>query len=626
MIPARIVLAVALATGSAIAASPLEIDVPDVTRRGASATITVRAAEPLAAPAAVEVRDADGRVEARGSLPPAGDLTLTIDGVGARPYFVFSPELRPGGERIAIRTIPGWISLVPPLLAIAAALVTRQVVPSLLLGIWSGAWIVGGGPLAGARLTVDRFAVSALADADHAAIVMFSLMLGGMVGIISRCGGMIGLVRALEPFATGRRSGQLVAWLLGLLVFFDDYANTLLVGNTMRPVCDRLRISRQKLAYVVDSTAAPVASIALVSTWIGYEVSLIHEALVHSGSAETGYGLFLRALPYNFYPLLALAFGAFVAGSGRDFGPMRKAEAEVASGALAAGDGAPEARDILPESHVPPRPLAAVVPVLCVLFVTFAGLWTTGRASLLADGDPAGTAALSSLGITGVGSVIGAGNSFQALLWASLAGSIVALGIAVAPRRVTLGQGMDAWVGGMKAMTGAIVVLILAWSLGGVCEALGTSGYMAAGVSATIDPRLLPTLIFVMAAATAFATGTSWATMSILIAPAVATALAYDGSGAGLLPASVSAVLAGAIFGDHCSPISDTTVMSSMASGCEHIEHVRTQLPYALTVGGVAVVCGYLPVGFGWSPWPGLLVGAATLALLLRLVGRSADA
>jgi len=243
------------------------------------------------------------------------------------------------GSSVAAPPASGWLTLVPPLLAILLAILFRQVVPALLAGVWIGAWIGFGGPFTAVLRTLDHYLIGALVDRDRLSIIVFSMLLGGMVGVMSRSGGTRGLVESLSHRATDRKRGQLFTWLLGMAIFFDDYANTLVVGNTMRPVTDRLKVSREKLAYLVDSTAAPVASIALVSTWIGFEVSLIGDALGDIGSAEDAYWIFLQSIPYCFYPILALAFVGMVALTGRDFGPMRAAEGRAAGGRLVA-DGA----------------------------------------------------------------------------------------------------------------------------------------------------------------------------------------------------------------------------------------------------------------------------------------------
>jgi Na+/H+ antiporter NhaC len=532
-----------------------------------------------------------------------------------------------GAEGEATPPSLGWLTLVPPVLAIALAILFRQVVPALLAGVWVGAWIGYGGPVTGALRTLDQYVVGALADRDRISIIVFSLLLGGMVGLMSRSGGTRGLVDLLSRHATNRRRGQFVTWLLGLVVFFDDYANTLVVGNTMRPVTDRLRISREKLAYIVDSTAAPVAAVALISTWIGFEVSLISDALADVGSSEDAYWIFVQAIPYCFYPLLALAFVAMIALSGRDFGPMLRAERRALDGKLIADGSVPltnfEHPALAPDPDRPARWINAAVPVAAVLLVTFVSQLLSGRAALAADGLEVAS------GFEGFGTTFSKGNSFNSLLYASATGCVVAFAMARAQGILGMGAGLLAWIEGMKSMFLAFVILTLAWAIGDVCRDLGTAGYVAEILEGRIDPRLLPLLIFVLAALIAFSTGSSWSTMTILIPIAVPSAFALaQAAGYGpsdlrpVLLGAVSSVLAGAIFGDHCSPISDTTVLSSMASGSDHVDHVRTQLPYAIVVAVVAMVLGSIPGGFGISPWISLAAGGAALWLVLRLLGR----
>ena len=614
----------------------VEVAPPRLALRGAPFSVDVHV-DGIDAPrgTAVQIRGSDpSRLLAEGELDEQAHATVKIAAATTDGAYTVTLPDHPGARAsMSVRTIPGWMTLIPPFLAIVLALVFHQVVPALVAGIWSGAWIYYGGPLVGALRLMDHYIVNALADSDHVSIVIFSLLLGGMVGIVARAGGTYGLVEALKPYATNSRRGQLVTWLLGILIFFDDYANTLLVGNTMRPVTDRLKISREKLAYIVDSTAAPVASIALVSTWIGYEVSLIGDSLKEIGLDADPYGVFLRSLPYNFYPLLALAFGLLVASSVRDFGPMLRAERRAAAGKVLSDTAVPlsdfDNETLAPAPDQPCRWYNAVVPVAVVLLVTFGALWFTGRASLVIDANPLADASISQLGFRGLGSVFGAGDSFKALLWASMAGCIVALVMSRAQGILTLGDGLAAWGSGIKSMTLAIVILILAWSISDICSDLDTSGFLVATLSDRVDPRIVPAIVFVLAALTAFATGTSWGTMGIMIPLAVPTAFGVAGA-AGLAPAhaeaillcSVSAVLAGAIYGDHCSPISDTTVLSSMASGCDHLDHVRTQFPYATVVGIVAIVAGYIPAGFGLSPLICLPLGTLVLVALLRWIGR----
>jgi Na+/H+ antiporter NhaC len=528
-------------------------------------------------------------------------------------------------------TIPGWLSVVPPLLAIALALLFRDVLVALFTGVFVGALTLHGwNPFTAFGRTIDTFIADALADPNHAKILIFSALLGGMVGVMSKSGGTQGIVERLKPLATTPRRGQVATWCMGVLVFFDDYANSLIVGSTMQPITDRLKISREKLAYIVDSTAAPIASIMPISTWVGFEVGLLLEAFDQIGLPYDAYTTFVFAIPYNFYPILALVMGLTIAISRRDLGPMLKAERRAfQKGQVVGEDHKPLADYASQELEAPPgrprRAINALLPILTVIGVTLLGLYVTGTAGL-ARGDYPNTQEW----IRAVSNNV---DSYSALLWASLAGVVVAILLATAGRVLKVEEAMTGLVGGFKAMLLAFVVLILAWSLGAVCENLHTADFLVGITSGVLSPHLLPTLVFIVSAAIAFATGTSWATMSILVPlviPIFHGLAVAAGHGPetdvyyGLLLGAVAAVLAGAVWGDHCSPISDTTILSSMGSGCDHIAHVRTQLPYALTVGVVAILTGSLPSAYGVSPWISLAAGSLVLVGLVRWRGRRA--
>jgi len=514
-----------------------------------------------------------------------------------------------------------WWSLLPPAVAITLALVFRDVVLSLFTGVWLGATLIAdGNAAAGFLRVIDTYAREALTDSDKMSIILFSILLGGMVGVMSRSGGTHGVVKALEPFATTPRRAQVVTWLMGVAIFFDDYSNTLIVGNTMRPVTDRHRVSREKLAYLVDSTAAPVACVALVSTWIGYQVSLVGDALEKAGSDLNPFGVFLASIPFAFYPVFGLAITFSVAVSGRDWGPMLAAERRARKGELLSATSQPladyESTGLAPDDDTPCRWWNAAVPVLLVILTTLVGLYVTGRESLLADGADE----------TSLSRIIGASDPFTVLLWASLVGLTVAIGLAIGQGALNMREAIEAMVNGFKSMLMAFVVLTLAWSLGQVCTDLATAVYIKSAVGPHVPASLLPVAIFLVAAAVSFATGTSWGTMAILTPLAVPLVLDAGAADPAILAATVAAILGGAVFGDHCSPISDTTILSSMASSCDHVDHVRTQLPYALLGAGLAILIGYLPEAFaGISPWFLLAVGFAAIAVWIRFVAQPVE-
>jgi Na+/H+ antiporter NhaC len=499
------------------------------------------------------------------------------------------------------------------------ALATRQIIPSLVVGVWFGAWLVEGLTVSGILTAVldliGVYVVEALSDPDHVSIIVFTLMIGGMVGIVRKNGGTDGIVNVVTRWTSTPRRGQVATSALGVAIFFDDYANTLVVGNTMRPITDRLRISREKLAYLVDSTAAPVATIALVTTWIGFQVGLISDALADTGVEMSGYAVFLQSLRYAFYPVLAILFVFAVAVSGRDFGPMLRAErrAREHGEVLREGSnlgGSDELDDgLVPPDHVPARVVNAVLPILTLIGVTAVGLYVTGEGDDIVE-------------------VVGDGDAFSALLWGSMLAVLVAALLSIGQRLLTIGQTVDAWFTGIKSVLYVLIILTLAWALSGVTSDLGTGEYLATTLGEALPAALLPAILFIVAGAVAFATGTSWGTMGILTPLAIPLAWAVleaqdlaDPAGHPILFASVSTILAGAVWGDHCSPISDTTVISSLASQCDVIDHVKTQLPYALSVGGIAVVLGLLPVGLGLPWWVAFPIAAAATLVMLRLVG-----
>jgi Na+/H+ antiporter NhaC len=530
---------------------------------------------------------------------------------------------------------PGWFSLLPPIVAIMLALIFKEVITALFAGVWLGALAVAGyNPVAAIWRTIDTFAVPALGDVDsgHTQIVIFSLLLGGMVGIISKNGGTLGIVEAVSPFAKSARRGKLATWLAGVAIFFDDYANTLIVGNTMRPITDRLRISREKLAYIVDSTAAPVTALVPISTWVGYEISLINDgfriaaeqnaadpAMAQALLTASPFAVFIHTIPFLFYPILGLFFVFLTSILDRDFGPMATAEVRAAEGRGLYQEGAMLATDTSalmeePKEGTPHRWWNAGIPVITVVMVVLVGLYTTGRAT-------AGAGA-------SIMDIFGAADPFATLLWGSLAGCLVAIGLSVVQGILTSREAVEAWLSGLRAMVIAMVILVLAWSLGSVTEELGTAEYLAKVLSDTLPLQLFPVLVFATAASTAFATGTSWGTMAILLPLVIPLTVSLGGGvnfdgGAhySILLGVISSVLAGAIFGDHCSPISDTTVMSSMASACDHVDHVRTQLPYALLVAVVGMTLGDIGTAYGLPNWLALVLGGGALYLFLRFKG-----
>lgn len=535
--------------------------------------------------------------------------------------------LASGGEveKKVLRVLPGILTILPPLLAILLALATRQVLVSLLTSIWLGAFFIYDfHPLSALWRTADKYLLESLADRDDAAMLLFIIFMGGCIGVISKSGGMQGVVRLLKPLATTPRRTQLMTWFLGLFIFFDDYANTIIVGNTMKPISDNRRISREKLAYIVDSTSAPVASIALISTWIGLEVGLINDAFESINLSTNGYIIFVKSLPYRFYPLLTLVLGFLIVFLNRDFGPMLKAEVRARLTGKVVADGSTPLASLREDIAIPPdgapqRWYNALVPIAVVIVATAIGLWYHGKGQMSYEEFQSARA----------WQVFSSADANIVLCWSSLLGSIVAVLMVISQRILTLTQSMEAWLGGVQSMLIAIIVLLFAWSLGSICKELHTADYLTGLLMGKLSPHLLPVITFILAAIISFATGTSYGTMGILtplvvpITFSLCTAVHISGAELDLLLLGVvSSVLAGSIFGDHCSPISDTTIMSSMASSSDHVDHVKTQLPYALLVAVVGMIVGDIPTAYGFPVWASLLIGTVVLAVFLLIFGK----
>ncbi len=514
----------------------------------------------------------------------------------------------------------GCLSLLPPLCAITLAIATRRVVMSLLAGVFVGSLVLAGGnPITAIAATCEDHLWKSLSNEDHLRVFVFTLGMGAMVGVMQRGGGMEQVVNKLMPLARDRRSGQLTVWFLGMIVFFDDYANSLLLGNTMRPLTDRLRISREKLAYLVDSTAAPVSGLAIVSTWVATEIGLIQsgfESLPNFGQSVDGFSIFLATIPYRFYVVLALLFVPMVAILGRDFGSMLIAERE-ASGATPKSESSEQGSPADGASWHD-----AFWPVIVMVGVTVVLILHTGSAS---DPDAPPQDLLTTFG---------SGDTYLALVYGSLSGLLTAMTLSWCRGTLSTSQIRDSAFTGAGHVVGPLTILWVAWALSGLTTAdhLGTGEYLGGLLQSALDVRFLPTAVFILASLIAFATGTSWGTMGILMPLVIAvvyrmladTEVTVTPENT-IMVAAIGSVLAGAIFGDHCSPISDTTVLSSQSSGCDHIAHVRTQLPYAMVVGTVSIVFGTLPIGFGVSVWILLPLCLAALALFLVTVGRRAE-
>ncbi|MGD2087823.1 MAG: Na+/H+ antiporter NhaC family protein [Candidatus Aminicenantes bacterium] len=538
----------------------------------------------------------------------------------------------------SLYSINGILTLLPPLVAIILALIFKDVLIALFVGIFTGALFINRFDFITAFFNVvDKYVLEALTDTDRASIIIFTLLLGGMVGIITKSGGVKGIVDSLSRKVKSTKGVQLYTWLMGILIFFDDYTNTLVVGNTMRPLTDRWKISREKLAYIVDSTAAPMACIALISTWIGFEISLINQQLKALSVDLDAYHLFLSSIPYRFYPILAMIFVFLIFTLRRDFGPMHKAEKRAREeGKLLKDNAVPlsdfESSGLNPAKFVKAKWFNGLIPIIVVIASTFIGLYISGKASLAAKGDILGQLSVfevifSSRVFKNLGTIITSANSFQVLLWASLLGVCTAILLARIHKILKLKELITAFVQGLKSMMMAIVILVLAWSLGVVLGELNTADFLVSLISGNLDYHFFPGIVFIFSCLIAFSTGTSWGTLAImypLVIPIIIVLTRQTPDFHQFLVMTIASVLAGAVFGDHCSPISDTTIMSSMASSCDHIDHVRTQIPYAVLMAVIAFLVCILPVSFGFPYLLSLLAAIGLSLLILRFLGKKA--
>ncbi|QCJ47721.1 MULTISPECIES: Na+/H+ antiporter NhaC family protein [Haloprofundus] len=500
----------------------------------------------------------------------------------------------------------GALSLVPPLLAIVLAIVTRKPILALFLGVWSGGVIYSGG--LGVVQTFTWVAESIGDDVFHAQILIFTLLLGAGVTFIWRTGGSLAITQFATKRLDSQRKAGLMAWLLGLVWFFDDYANTAVVGSSMRDITDELRISREKLSYIVDSTAAPVATFG-ISSWVAYQISMVQEGYSQIGvtggeEVPTAFIAFLQSIPFNMYCLFAIAMVFIVVVTGRDFGEMLDAEHRSwETGNVLREDAVPlqSIEENLGEPNGDnPQLRMFVVPVLVLVVVAIAGAVWTGYAP-----------------DRGIVQIAGNADFASALVWGSFFMVVSAMLLALVSGALTLDECMDSLVDGFSIMLTAVTILVLAWSISLTTGALGTGEFVTGIAQGIVTPTLLPLVVLFASAFIAFSTGTSWGTMAIVTPVAIPLAWGIGGQSPELIPVAVGTVFSGAIFGDHTSPISDTTILSSTFTGADHIDHVRTQLYYAVTVVLVASVMLLIYGMTGLTPLVLLPVG---LGLLVALV------
>lgn len=527
----------------------------------------------------------------------------------------------------------GAWTVLPPLVSIVLAFITKNVIVSLFIGTITGCIMlqINGfnilQSLSQGFIDFTYRALNSLADPWNAGIILQVLVIGGVIHLVAKMGGAKAIAEALAKKAKTVKSAQITTWLLGLAVFFDDYANSLIVGPIMRPVTDKLGVSREKLAFVIDATAAPIAGLAIISTWIGLEVGLIGDALKSVGIEADGFGVFLETIPYRFYNILILAFVVISALTLREFGPMLKAERRARKGeVLPITEVSVDSEDLEPIEGVKLSIWNAIIPIGVLIGSSLIGFYYSGWVTIMGGEDLKIIEMMnnSPLSFSSIQAAFSNADASIVLFQSALLATMVALILGVVRKIFTISEGIGIWIEGMKGLLITGVILILAWSLSSVIKELGTAPYLVGILSDRIPAFLLPSIIFVLGSVIAFATGTAYGTMGILMPLAIPLAYAINPEWQ-FVVVSTSAVLTGAIFGDHCSPISDTTILSSTGSGCDHIEHVRTQIWYALFVGAITVLFGYIPAGLGLNFWIVLPMALVALFIFTMIFGKKVD-
>ncbi len=481
----------------------------------------------------------------------------------------------------------GFWSLLPPLLAIILAIKTRQVFISLLFGIWIG-WVIINqwNPFYGTLETIQAL-VDVFKEPGNTRTIMFSSLVGALIAFIQRSGGVEGFINYVNRFlkyiesrkkGNSRRVVQILAWITGFTIFVESSINVLTVGSIFRPIFDRMKIPREKLAYIADSISAPTCILIPLNAWGAYIMGL----LLAQGLNDP-LKIMIQAYPLNFYPLLAMTVVLIVVLTQKDIGPMRKAERRALEEGKVIADGATpmissEVIALEKKEKITARARNMIVPIATMVFMMPVGLIYSGWSQV---------ENIQSMSLPkAVFKAIGSGSGSTAVLWAVLSALLVAIILYKAQGFFKISELIDLTFKGVGGLIPLALLMMLAFAIGKVCRDLGTGLFVAELSKQWLSPNFVPVIVFLVSCFIAFSTGTSWGTFAIMIAIGIPMAQAMDVS----IPLTVAAVLGGGVFGDHCSPISDTTIISSMASASDHIDHVKTQLPYALMGGSLAAL------------------------------------
>ena len=486
-------------------------------------------------------------------------------------------------------------ALLPPVVAIVLALITKEVYSSLFIGIVTGALIYTGfSPIATLDTVINEGFINSVADAWNIGIFMFLILLGTMVALMNKAGGSAAFGEWAKKHVKTRAGALLSTFLLGVLIFVDDYFNCLTVGSVMMPVTDGHKISRAKLAYIIDATAAPICMIAPISSWAAAVTGFVE--------GEDGFSIFVRAIPYNFYAILTIVMMIGMVLLRTEFGSMKFHEKNALKGDLYTTPGRPYDTEKQPEVSVRGTVLDLLIPIISLIICCMVGMLYTGGFFSGEDFVTAFSQSDASLGLT----------------MGSFFGLLITIGLYQVRRVLKFSECMACIPEGFKSMVPAIMILSFAWTLKAMTDSLGADVYVATVVASSARSLLnfLPAIIFVVGCFLAFATGTSWGTFGILIPIVVAV---FENSNPDLMIISISACMAGAVCGDHCSPISDTTIMASAGAQCEHVNHVTTQLPYAVTAAAVSFV-SYIIAGFVQSAWIALPIAIALMVATMFVI------
>ena len=486
-------------------------------------------------------------------------------------------------------------ALVPPVVAIGLALITKEVYSSLFVGVLMGGILYSGFSFEGTITHIfEDGMISVLSDSYNVGILIFLVILGAMVCLMNRAGGSAAFGQFAADHIKGRVGAELATILLGCLIFIDDYFNCLTVGSVMRPVTDKFKVSRAKLAYLIDATAAPICIIAPISSWAAAVTGFVE--------GEDGFSIFVRAIPYNFYAILTIVMMIGMVLLRTEFGSMKFHEKNALKGDLYTTPGRPYDTEKQPEVSVRGTVLDLLIPIISLIICCMIGMLYTGGFFSGEDFVTAFSQSDASLGLT----------------MGSFFGLLITIGLYQVRRVLKFSECMACIPEGFKSMVPAIMILSFAWTLKAMTDSLGADVYVATVVASSARSFLnfLPAIIFVVGCFLAFATGTSWGTFGILIPIVVAV---FENSNPDLMIISISACMAGAVCGDHCSPISDTTIMASAGAQCEHVNHVTTQLPYAVTAAAVSFV-SYIIAGFVQSAWIALPIAIALMVATMFVI------